>query len=123
MRFVARLAQLVADVLQLQILVVAFDRKDLAQHALDALVFALIAGYVVLQEILVAARLNLCEIGDGKQFTAAAEAANFLRGDATLGRSCHENVAPQNESKTWLQPRGRRQNGFNDRPQARTGTP
>ena len=41
---VARLAQLVADVLQAQRLVVAFDREDLAQHALDALVLPLLPG-------------------------------------------------------------------------------
>src|SRR5690606_33957794 len=41
-RLVPRLAQFVADVFQPQGLVVALDREDLAQHAFDALVLALL---------------------------------------------------------------------------------
>ena len=41
-RRVARLAELVAHVLELERLVVALDREDLAQHAFDALILALL---------------------------------------------------------------------------------
>jgi hypothetical protein len=47
-RFVAGLAQLVADVFQPQRLIVALDGKNLAQHPLDALIGALRGGHVVL---------------------------------------------------------------------------
>ena len=49
-RLVARLAQLVAQVLELERLVVALDREDLAQHAFQAFVLALVGRRLVLQE-------------------------------------------------------------------------
>ncbi len=63
-RLVPRLAQLVAQVFEPQRLVVAFDRKDFAQHRLDPLIDPLAGGLVVLQEPLVTAGLDLGEIGD-----------------------------------------------------------
>ena len=55
---VAGLAQLVADVLQPQRLVVAFDGKDFAQHALDPVILPLLP-----REYRTAERLRSCEFG------------------------------------------------------------
>ena len=87
---VARLAQLVAEIFQPQRLVVAFDGEDLAQHALDPLVLALLPGHFVLEKGLVAAGLDLGQIGDGVRGALAAEATDFLGLDASLGGGSHK---------------------------------
>ncbi len=75
-RLVARLAELVAQVLELELLVVAFDREDFAQHAFQAFVFALFRRGIVLQEARVALRLDLGEIGNRVGIATAAEASS-----------------------------------------------
>ncbi len=92
-RLVARLAQLVADVLQAERLVVAFDRENFAKHAFDALVLALLPGHLVLQEGVVAAGLDLGQVGDRIGRALRTEAANFLGLDASLG-GCRHRKSP-----------------------------
>ena len=75
---VAGLAQLVADVFEPQRLVVAFDRENLAKHAFDALIGALLRRDVVLEKGLVTASLNFRKIRNGVRRAQAAEATDFL---------------------------------------------
>src|SRR6185437_8694598 len=88
--FVPRLAQLVAKVLQLQRLVVALDREDLAQHAFDALVLALLGSDVQLQESFVAASLNFREIGNALVLANRAKATDFLGAETSFCRGGHK---------------------------------
>ena len=88
-RLVAGLAQLVAEELQAERLVVALDGKDLAQHALDPLVLALLPGNLVLQEGIVAAGLDLGQVRDPMRGPLTAEATDFLGLNASLGGSRH----------------------------------
>jgi hypothetical protein len=83
-RRVAGLAEIVLHVLELDRLVIALDREDLAQHRLQAVVLALLDGNVVLEKRFVAGRLDLGEVGDRKNFSAAAETTNFLELQASL---------------------------------------
>ena len=61
-RLVARLAELVAQVSKRELLVVALDREDFAQHAFQAFVLALVRAAFVLQEPRVALGLDLGQI-------------------------------------------------------------
>jgi len=89
---VAGLAQLVADILQAQRLVVALDGKDLAEDALQALVLALLPGDFVLQEGRVAAGLDLRQIGRRVGVTAAAEMPGLLGLQSPLGCGRHKEL-------------------------------
>ena len=89
-RLVAGLAQLVADILQAERLVVAFDGEDFPQHALDPLVFPLRPGSLVLQEDFVAAGLDFRQVGDGVRGSEAAEATSFLGLEPSLSRGGHK---------------------------------
>ena len=75
---VARFAQLVADVLQAERFVVAFDGEDFAQHALDPVVLPLLPGSLMLQKDLVAASLDFRQIGDKVGGSEAAKATISL---------------------------------------------
>ena len=84
-RLVARLAQLVAQVLERELLVVALDREDLAQHAFQPFVLALVVRRFVLQEPRVALRLDLGEIRNGIRLRARCRSVAwwwFLNGVA-----------------------------------------
>ena len=63
---VPRLAQIVPEVFQLQCLVVALDREDFAEDAFQSGVGSLFGGIVGLEEPLVAAGLDLGQIGNRK---------------------------------------------------------
>ena len=78
-RLVARLAQLVAQVLELERLVVALDREDLAQHAFEAVVLALVGGRFVLQERCVAVGLDLRQIGNRADARDRCRSGGFRR--------------------------------------------
>ena len=89
-RLVARLSQLVADILQAERLVVALDGENFAQYALDPLVLSLRPGGLVLQEGLVAAGLDFRQIGDGIRGSQAAKATSFLGLEPSLSRGGHK---------------------------------
>ena len=86
---VPRLAKFVPKVFQLDRLVVAFNWKNLPQHALDAFVFSLRRRSVVLKKPIVKPCLNFGEVRDCVAGTTAAEVADFSRLEATYGGSCH----------------------------------
>ncbi len=88
-RFVARLAKLVVQVLEPQGFVVAFDREDFAQDALDALVFALVVRCFELQKRVVAARLDVGKTRDVPLVFARAETTDFFRAETSVCRSGH----------------------------------
>ena len=87
---VARLAQVEAEVLELECLVIALDREDLPEDALQTRVAPLLGGIIGLEETLVAARLDLGQVGDRKLVVDPAEIP-FLGGDDAPhgGRSGH----------------------------------
>lgn len=87
--FVAGLAQFIAEKLQAERLVVALHGKNLAQHALDPLVLALLPGNVLLQESVVAAGLDLRQVRNPMRGSLAAEATDFLGLNTSLGGSRH----------------------------------
>ena len=70
---VARLAQVVLDVFQLERLVVALDREDFAEDPFQARVGALLGRDVGLEEPLVAAGLDLGQVGDRELVVDPAE--------------------------------------------------
>ncbi len=77
-RFVARLAQIVAQVFELDRFVVALDRKDFAEHTLQAVVFAIDRrGSIVLQEPRVAFGLDFCQVGDVVGNTSTPKGTDF----------------------------------------------
>src|SRR6185436_12900597 len=61
---VARATELVADVLESHLAVERLDGEDLAQDRLEAEVLALPVGHVALQEIRIAAGLQVHEVRD-----------------------------------------------------------
>ena len=87
--FVARLAQLVADVFQPQGLVVALDRENLPQHRLDSLILPLLQRNLVLQEPFVAAGLDVGQIGYRIRSALTAEPTNLPRTKTPFCRCCH----------------------------------
>ena len=86
---VPRLPEFVPQILDLDGPVVALDREDLPQHALDALVLPLGGRHVVLQELVVEPGLDLGQIGDEMANATAAEVANFTGLETADGASCH----------------------------------
>jgi hypothetical protein len=88
---VARLAELVPQVLELDRLVVALDGEDFLKDSLESFVlpFAGRAGSVVLQEPLVAFRLDLGQVGDVKGLATATEVTHFVGNKPPLSRDCH----------------------------------
>ena len=95
---VARLAEVVVEVLELEGLVVALDREDLAEDPLEARVAPLVGRQVGLEEPLVAAGLDLGEVGYGELVGDPAEVPSLARDDSThRGRGGHEARAPEGE--------------------------
>ena len=89
-RLVAGLAQLVPDILQAERLVVAFDREDFPQHALDSLVFSLRPGSLVLQKRLITASLDFRQVRDQIRGSEAAKATSFLGLEPSLSHGGHK---------------------------------
>ena len=87
---VPRLAQIVADVFQLQGLVVALDREDLPKDALEPRIGSLVGRIIGLEETLVTPGLDLGQVGNRKLVVDPAEIP-FLGGDDAPhgGRSGH----------------------------------
>ncbi len=101
---VAGFAQLVPVVLERNLLVVAFDREDLAQHALQALVLPLLGRHVILQEGGIADSLDLREIGSQKRLATAAKTTDFLGFKSSfLGGSHVQQSSMQSESRNGQQ--------------------
>jgi hypothetical protein len=75
---VARLGEVVADVLQAQVPVVALDREDFAEERLEAVVLALVGGDLFLEEFLIRLDLNVDEIRDRQRVAALAEVAHLV---------------------------------------------
>ena len=92
---VSRLAKFVPQVLDLDSLVVALDRKDLAEHALDAMILPLVRRHVVLQKRVVEPRLDLSQVGNGVACAAAAEVTDLGGLETADGASCHRRKAPE----------------------------
>ncbi len=89
---VTRLAEFVADVLQAERLVIAFDGEDLPQYAFHPLVVPLRSRDLILQKSLVAARLDFGQVGDEVRRSKAAEATNFLRLEPSLSQGGHKGL-------------------------------
>jgi hypothetical protein len=86
---ISRLAEVVAEIFELDRLVVALDREDLPQHSLDALIFPLVGSDVVLQKRFVEAGLDFGEVGDDVTGAAAAKLTDFGGLESANGASCH----------------------------------
>ena len=76
---VARLGEVVADVLQAKVLIVALDREHLAQQRFEAVVFPLGGIDLFLQEFLIGLDLYFDQVGNRERVTALAEVAHFMR--------------------------------------------
>ena len=76
---VAGLGEVVADVLEAEVPVVALDREDLAEQGLEALVLALGGLDLLLEEPLVGLDLNFDQVGNRQRVAALAEVAHFVR--------------------------------------------
>ena len=99
-RVVARFAQVIAQVFELEGLVVALDREDLAKDPFQARVFSFVAQ-VGLEESLVAPRLDLGQVGHRKLVGDPAEVPLLAGQDAPHGRRDGHGLALQ---------KGRREN-------------
>ncbi len=75
---VAGFEQLVADIIQPEVAVVAFNRKNFAKQSFQA--FGLALGWlgVLLQKAIVSRPLDFDEIGDGQRVAALGEVAYFV---------------------------------------------
>src|SRR5262249_30426129 len=91
---VARLAELVLDVLQRQLLVVAFDREDFAEHAFEPELVALFGRDVELKEALVRLGLDVSQRRDGRGSAEAGKVRRFFRLDNTFGGDGHGSCVP-----------------------------
>ena len=90
---VARLAQFVAQVLELDRLVVALDREDFAQHAFQAVVFALFRRRLPPAGRPCSFRSgSSVRSGNDVGFASAAEAADFFGGQTPLCGSGHSSA-------------------------------
>src|SRR5690606_10402537 len=65
---------------------------DLAEHAFDALIGALVLRDVVLQERLVAPRLDFRQVRNGVHLPQVTELTDFLRTQATFCRCGHDGL-------------------------------
>jgi len=100
---VARFAQLVGHIFQAQRLVVAFDGKDLAQHAFDAVVrIALLRRHFELQEPFVAAGLDFRQIGNRQMGAQASEATSLRGDDSALGGGSHRRLSSDSSREGLL---------------------
>src|SRR5262249_31778221 len=97
-RIVPRLAQLVADGLETELLVVALDREDFAQNPLQAPVAALLGRRVELEEALVRARLDVSERRDVDGVAEAAEVPRLRGANGALRRDGHSSCFSQKGS-------------------------
>ncbi len=86
---VARLAEFVAEILQPERLVVALDREDLPQHALQPLVLPLRPVRLVLEELGVALGLDRSQIGRFVGGLQASKMTDFLGLKTPLCRGSH----------------------------------
>ena len=78
---VPRLGQRVADVVELDVAVVALDGEHLGQQGLQAVVLALVGRGVLLEEALVSLDLDLDEVGDRQGVAALGEGAGAALDD------------------------------------------
>ena len=76
---VARLGEIVADVFQPKVPVVAFDGEDFAKEGFQAVVFPVLGVGVLLQEFFVGFNLNVDQIWNRQRVTTLAEIARFVR--------------------------------------------
>ena len=89
------LSELIPQVLDLDGLVIAFDRENLTEHALDPVILPLVRRHVVLEKRVIEASLDLGEIGNGVADAAAAEVTNLSGLETADGASCHRGKAPE----------------------------
>ncbi len=90
---VARLAQVVVEILELERLVVTLDRENLAEDPFQPGVAALVDRQVGLEEPLVASRLDLRQIRNGKIIGDPAEVAFLGRDNSPHGSRCGHVIA------------------------------
>ena len=89
-RVVARFAEVVLDELQRQLLVVALDGEDFAQHPFQSRLRALVPGHIQLQEAVVRARLHFGQVRDVDGIAEATEVIVAGGGDDALSRDGHK---------------------------------
>ena len=94
---VARLAQLVLEVLERERLVVALDGEDFAQHAFQAGGRALFGRHVELEEAVVGLRLDVGQRRHVDGVAEAAEVADVFGHDGADGRDGHGRCSSQGE--------------------------
>ena len=70
--------QIVADIFQLEILVVALDGEDLAEKRFQAVVLALVGLHIFLEEALIRLDLDVDQVRNGKRVAALAKVADFM---------------------------------------------
>ena len=90
---VTRLAQIVVEILELERLVVTFDREDLAKDPFEPGVAALVDRQVGLEESFVASRLDLRQIRNRKLIGDPAEVAFLGRDNSPHGSRCRHVIA------------------------------
>jgi hypothetical protein len=105
-RLVPRLAQLVLDVLQGDLLVVTLDREDLLEHPLQARRGPLVGRGVELEEPVVRPGLDVRERRDLDGVEVASEVSHGGRFDDALGRDGHGLLLPGVTTRRQ-RPRGR----------------
>ena len=81
------------EILELERLVVTFDREDLAEDPFQPRVAALFERQVGLEEPLVASRLDLRQVRNGKVIGDPAEVAFLGRDNSPHGRRCGHVIA------------------------------
>ena len=94
-RVIPRLAQVVLQELELERLVIALDRKDLAKNPFQARFLSLVVRRVGLQKPLVAPRLDLGQVGDRKLVGNPAEVPLLPRQNSPHGRRDGHGLALQ----------------------------
>src|SRR5262249_10801382 len=88
-RRIARLAQLVSQIFELDRFVVALDRKNLAEHAFQTVVLPLVGRGLFLQDSLIALGLNFRQVGDDVGFASTAKTTGLAGRQSPLYGSSH----------------------------------
>ena len=100
-RFVTRFTQLVAQVLEPQCLVVAFDRKNFLQDRFKSRTLAIFHAQFILKKSLITGRLNIGQTGHWVFIPATSEATDVRRVQASFCRGGHRRQTPSGDSMTW----------------------
>ena len=91
---ISRLTKFVPQILDLDRLIVALDRENLPEHALDPMILSLIRRHIVLQKCVVEPSLDFSQVRNRMTDTATTEVTDLGGLKTTNGTSCHGRKAP-----------------------------